>query len=83
MSAVDMQEGPQMNLLLEQSLDFQIYCKEREYHLDRNIVVTLEEESQWEVFEGFYDLSWEILGKSCKEGNWLVLDKVYNMETLV
>lgn len=32
-------------------------------------VVTLEEESQWEVIEGFCELSWGILGKSCKEDN--------------
>lgn len=74
-----MQEDPQMNLLLQQSLDYQIHCKESEYHLDRNMVMTVEEESQLEVFEEFYDLSWEILGKSCKEDNWLVLDKIYDM----
>lgn len=79
MSAVDMHEDPQMNLLLQQSSVYQIYCKEREYHLDRNI----EEESQWKIFEGFYDLGWEILGRPCKEENWLVLGNVYNVVALV
>ena len=66
MSAVDFQGDPQKNQLLKQSLFYQIYCNEGEYHLDRNLIVSLEKRSQWKIFERFCDLGWESLGGYCQ-----------------
>ena len=62
MSAADIQKDPQKNQLLKQSLFYQTYCNERENHLHRNLIVSLEEGSQRKILESFCDLGWEILG---------------------
>lgn len=49
MSAVDIQKDPQKN----QSLVYQVYCNEREYHLERNLVVSLEEEANGKYLKSF------------------------------